>query len=350
MRLTKKNKLFLLISLGTGLVLLSCKKEEGLIKSDQVEKWTYFSTDNGLPSNQINCLAEDSSHNIWIGTNKGLAKFDGTNFTCYSLKDGLPSDSIYSLFCASNQELFVGTHNGFGKITGTGQYAEILNELDEKCVNFSENKQKIFCSTYFGYYVYYFSSQTYEWGYIDTTSVNGIIYVDPVTNIVFRQNKVYVAGEKGVYIINGNDMSLYSNKTLGMSSVNQLFKDKSDNIWLTSLNDNTVKCFNGTEFNDVTLFPLAKKYKAFIQDRYNNYWVSLYGYGVLNYGGGMSKMYNTASSSIQSNNINALFFDSKNNLWLGSNDKGLMCFKNIKPLQFDTGINSGSNPALNNNY
>ncbi|HEX2935295.1 MAG TPA: two-component regulator propeller domain-containing protein [Bacteroidales bacterium] len=360
---SKKNIVNSIILVMGILMAFSCKKEEDAISPENVEEWTYFSTDNGLPSNQINCIAEDSLHNIWIGTNKGLAKYDGSTFTYYSTKTGLPSDNIYSLLCSSNNVLFVGTQHGVCRISPKGNCFCDLKKSNLNCLKFCEYDfgNMVACASSYGYFIFDFKKSIIHPVIIDSTKVDGITYLDPVYDIVNRKDSIWVAAKKGIYVFTPTQFTneelgiqnvnhLITNKELGIQNVNHLFNDRSDNLWLTSSNDSKLMLYNGSEFTNDKLFVGYNNYKAFVQDRYNNYWVSIYGYGVLNYGGGMTKVYNTASSSILSDNINALFFDSKNNLWLGSNDKGLMCFKNIKPLQFDTGDNVGSNSALNNNF
>lgn len=52
-------------------------------------------TNSGLPSNVINCLVSDSIGNVWVGTDKGLSKYDGTNWTTYNTKNSpILSDNI----------------------------------------------------------------------------------------------------------------------------------------------------------------------------------------------------------------------------------------------------------------
>ncbi len=40
----------------------------------------------------LQLLAKDNSGNIWIGTNIGLIKFDGTTFTTFNTINGLPNN------------------------------------------------------------------------------------------------------------------------------------------------------------------------------------------------------------------------------------------------------------------
>ena len=52
--------------------------------------FSYFTTANGLPENQIRSFQEDEEGNIWLGTADGVSKFDGTHFTNYTTETGFP--------------------------------------------------------------------------------------------------------------------------------------------------------------------------------------------------------------------------------------------------------------------
>ncbi|MBQ8702161.1 MAG: response regulator [Prevotella sp.] len=69
---------------GSGLVLLDNSKEG----DPHVKR--IFTTEDGLPSNNIQQLIEDAAGNIWIGTDNGLARFSPKEQTFVSL---MPSDT-----------------------------------------------------------------------------------------------------------------------------------------------------------------------------------------------------------------------------------------------------------------
>jgi ligand-binding sensor domain-containing protein len=57
--------------------------QQGVSKFDG-KNWTPYTTANsGLSNNMVNCIVIDSKANKWIGTWKGLTKFDGSNWTTY---------------------------------------------------------------------------------------------------------------------------------------------------------------------------------------------------------------------------------------------------------------------------
>jgi len=85
------NKAFLLL-----LLLLFCK-----ISSAQNP--IYYTTKQGLPSNNVYDIKQDRNGFIWIATNRGVVKYDGVNSKVFTIKDGLPNNDVW-LLETDNQE------------------------------------------------------------------------------------------------------------------------------------------------------------------------------------------------------------------------------------------------------
>ena len=65
-----------------------------------------YTTSSGLPSTQINCISQDGEGCIWVGSQAGLTRFDGVEFTSYEC------GNVVSLLCDSLSRLWVGTSTG----------------------------------------------------------------------------------------------------------------------------------------------------------------------------------------------------------------------------------------------
>ena len=79
-----------------------------------------YSLEKGLSSSQVNDIAQDNLGYLWVGTQSGLSRFDGTNFVNFSLDDGLPDNKIEKLLIDDNQQLWVATPRGLAKQNGSG--------------------------------------------------------------------------------------------------------------------------------------------------------------------------------------------------------------------------------------
>jgi ligand-binding sensor domain-containing protein len=333
------NKLKLSMVLAIPFLLYTCTKDEGAISPSEIEKWYYYDISSGLPSNQIYCLAEDNIHNIWIGTNKGLVKYNGQSFQTYTAANlGMPSDTIFSVFWDSDNELLIGTANGFGHIYAN-QYSNVITISGLKCMKFCEDKNKyVYCATNIGVITYH-NRQFYSFIAVDSTlSSEGGYFDDPVYDVVCdNKNYLWAAAYKGLYLYTYTNKYFSSNESLGMYDVSKLFNDNKGNIWIASSKSLKVVIYNGTKFVNDSIYFGYYNYKAFTQDQFGDFWISINDHGVLHYGGGITKVYDTSHSLIKSDDINTIYNDSKGNIWFGSNDKGLLYLQNIRPLQFQFG-------------
>jgi len=71
--------------------------------------------DQGLPAGAVICLTQDSSGFIWLGTENGLVRYDGTHYRRWTSEDGLPSNWVARLVPATDGGVWVGTLRGLAK-------------------------------------------------------------------------------------------------------------------------------------------------------------------------------------------------------------------------------------------
>ncbi|MFB0547002.1 MAG: two-component regulator propeller domain-containing protein, partial [Anaerolineae bacterium] len=79
------------------------------------ETWTVYNTRNSeLPSDSLHSgLVFDGQGNLWIGTERGLAKFDGETWMVYNeVNSGLPDDFIWILLIDTQGNTWIGTYFG----------------------------------------------------------------------------------------------------------------------------------------------------------------------------------------------------------------------------------------------
>src|SRR5262245_41565077 len=78
-----------------------------------------YMLDDGLSNNNANCITRDWDGYVWIGTEAGLNRFNGYDFTVYKSLAGdsttISSNSIHALFTDSRGRLWIGTSQGICK-------------------------------------------------------------------------------------------------------------------------------------------------------------------------------------------------------------------------------------------
>ena len=56
-----------------------------------------YTTKQGLPTNHVYDMQEDSNGFMWFATKQGVVKYDGEKFKTFTIKDGLPNNDTWKL-------------------------------------------------------------------------------------------------------------------------------------------------------------------------------------------------------------------------------------------------------------
>ncbi|HEX8711301.1 MAG TPA: two-component regulator propeller domain-containing protein [Terracidiphilus sp.] len=74
--------------------------------------------ENGLPQNTVQALAQTSDGFLWLGTEAGLARFDGSGFQVFDRNSNppLPANDIHCLLASSDGALWIGTSEGLARL------------------------------------------------------------------------------------------------------------------------------------------------------------------------------------------------------------------------------------------
>ena len=72
----------------------------------------------GLPQMQVTDIAEDRDGYVWIATQGGVARFDGTEFRTFTVADGLPGNSTQALVAGPDGEVWAATGTGLAVFQG----------------------------------------------------------------------------------------------------------------------------------------------------------------------------------------------------------------------------------------
>ena len=106
---------------------------KGLAKFDG-SNFTYYNTGNttNFPvlTTSMQC---DTLGNVWIGSNNGLVKFDGSNWSTYTTSNsGIISNDVLNIALSNdNNAIWVGTADGFSLFNGK-EWKNFNNKFDEQ--------------------------------------------------------------------------------------------------------------------------------------------------------------------------------------------------------------------------
>jgi ligand-binding sensor domain-containing protein len=86
------------------------------------QKFTTYTTSDGLSGNFVRCVFQSGNGALWIGTDgAGLNRRTSSGFAHYSTAQGLSSNVILSLADGGHGDLWIGTPNGLNLLHPTGR-------------------------------------------------------------------------------------------------------------------------------------------------------------------------------------------------------------------------------------
>ncbi|HEX4809966.1 MAG TPA: two-component regulator propeller domain-containing protein [Bryobacteraceae bacterium] len=91
--------------------------ESGGLSILRAQKFTTFTTRDGLPEDSVRCVFQDRKGVVWIGTDShGVARYEHGKFTTLTTADGLSSNVTLALGDDANGDLLIGTPDGLNRI------------------------------------------------------------------------------------------------------------------------------------------------------------------------------------------------------------------------------------------
>ena len=262
---------------------------------------------DGLTSSQVNCILKDTRGYMWFGTPAGLYRFDGYTFRNFQ-SDSQDGSSLNDSYINSIQEMLDGN---------------------------------LLVETSSGYCIYHPQTETFERDMKQTFARMGIETIPSVVFIDRHKNLWGAIPNKGVVCYNQQQQLLfefgYTDDAQGVpQGVISSISDCRDGA-LIVYNDGRLVCCDvmhqqhtvwATDGIPQLKSRHSKSYKAFA-DQLDNIW--LYGQGTL-------CMYNKSSDTWDTSigerlgltgigvdrNINGMAGDKRGNIWIGSDQLGLM--------------------------
>jgi diguanylate cyclase (GGDEF)-like protein len=89
------------------------------------QRYSFSETGAPLDNLNVDCIAQDHSGYLWVGTENGLYRFDGSQVRRFGTSDGLEGRTIQNLYEESDGTLLVGTTAGIYFQLQNGSFAEI---------------------------------------------------------------------------------------------------------------------------------------------------------------------------------------------------------------------------------
>lgn len=118
--MTKRKPILTIVVCAMLVMLLGCRHQGTVGATLDKDEEHELVIANELSNARVQCIAEDADGYLWIGTFRGLNRYDGHEYHQYFCCDdslGLPDNNVQGLLCDQQGRLWVATVNGVCRYT-----------------------------------------------------------------------------------------------------------------------------------------------------------------------------------------------------------------------------------------
>ncbi len=282
----------------------------------------------GLPQSTVAAIARTPDGYLWLGTEEGLARFDGVRFTVFddSNEAAIPNNYITALFVDRSGRLWVGTHSGiavlqnghFKRFDGTAvlSHAYVRTFVEDRV-------GRLWVGTEDGLF-----------------EINGTSVLSFDASSGLRDMRVWALQEDrdgAMWVGGGSGLLRFDGKRFdamplgvrgGEPSVTAMHEDPDGTLWIGT-GTGALYRRNGNHFDVVVESGrLGKMVRALMRDHDGNLWIATKGGGLMRWRDGEFSSF--ATDLLTEGDLHALLEDDEGSLWVGSDSVGLLRLRDGK--------------------
>ncbi|MEO7079985.1 MAG: two-component regulator propeller domain-containing protein [Flavobacteriales bacterium] len=292
---------------------------------------------DGLPASKVYALLQDSTGLLWVGTEAGLASYDGNRVRAYGTNDHLAPNGARSLFLDKNLRLWVG-HLGGGISLKEGNRFRTLHigkapPTRDITGIAQDGKGDIWIAT-FGEGAYRISevgkdgpveAEIYDEGRGLSTRVTGITTLNDGRLLFLEAN-----GDMKIWDVEKQAFQAFKPKGLPMLlAVTTVFQDSRDGLWIGTQSSGAVHLDSRTgevETYDIATALPSNFVMCFSEDEQGRIWVGSWDNGLARIEKNGIRRFNTGNGT-HSQRMRCMARDREGNMLVGTHDAGLEVYK-----------------------
>jgi ligand-binding sensor domain-containing protein/signal transduction histidine kinase len=275
--------------------------------------------EQGLPQDSVRAITQTQDGYLWIGTDDGVARFDGVRFISFSLPEGLRSGPVRTLFGDSRGSLWIGSvgvglihwqSNRFTTFTmKDGLPSDSITALAE------DNEARMWIGTRRGLTVWATNQPT-------LLAMTEIFKGKPITALYKdRQGSMWIgAAGAGVFTFQAGRLVELTDAAVGglLQDPRCLLVDKRGRIWIGT-GDEFILCRDNGQWRPYRIprHFAGSFVNALVEQPDGTVWAGSAGEGLLQFKEGKLLMVN-ASSGLSDNSVESLLTDRDGNFWVGT--------------------------------
>jgi len=297
--------------------------DEGLARFDGYEFVSFTKANGDLPANSITALAATADGSLWIGTSNGLAQYRDHRFRTFTVKQGLPDNAITALYSDHEGTLWLVA----GLYLSRYQNGRFTNYRPEADIPVS-SVRAVCEDRHHDLWVAGFSRVVKMSGggkfvtMMEPGALQGMVVLSMISD---RDGNLWIGGNQGIVerTADGAIRKYTQRDGLPDPSVRALWQDRDGNIWAGT--NNGFARFEGGRFaTSREAGRDADLVRCLFEDREGNMWIGSNS-GLMRLRSDIFTVYGEAEG-LPSDEPNTVFQDRAGRVWVGFHDSGLMLF------------------------
>ncbi len=311
---------------------------------------TKYTTDNGLPQSSVYAIFQDKQGYLWIGTEGGMAKYDGGKFQIFMKEDGLVALHVNDIYQDSEGGIWIATIAGVSRYDGEKftNYTKANGLPDDFIFKVYQDRGG---NIWFGSYekgAIRFSNGKFE----SFNTSNGFPSNRVIDICEDRSGNLWFAtGSSGLIEMTPDGFKQFTMR-------DGLISDSTYSLLIDYKNRVVIGTTHGLSFYDGKKFKNYGCKKGFdnfvikdiIEDKYRNLWVCYEGGGIAEFDGKNVTRY-TDKNGLPSTFVLTGLEDKRGDLWFGTQN-GLIRInaERVKVLTKEDGLSDNVIYAINQDF
>jgi len=292
-----------------------------------------YTTQDGLVSNNVNCIAESQDGMIWFATEQGISGYDGKKFTNHTVDDGLPANRITTVLQTQDSALWFATNRGLVRYYQNRFviFQQIGSSPNNEVITlFESDDGTIWVSNQSGGLSAY-TQQIIHFGPKDGLANNQINLVHKA-----RDGSLWFGSARGgLSRFDGKGFSNFL-PTTDLPNVHIIAITETNNGTLWFGYRGGASSFDGQTFQHLSVEDgLGYSVHAVHEDKDTNMWFGTWSEGrsLSTYKGQRLQTFKP-SDGLATNNVTTIYQSADDNLWLATYGKGVFRYNGEKFTQF----------------
>ena len=281
--------------------------------------------EQGLPQNTVQTIVQSKKGYLWLGTEEGITRFNGTAFVTFD-RDNTPalagSDHVNTIYEDSKERLWIGTNEGLisykeGIFTRHSEHESLATQSIRAIAE--DESGRLWIGSLDGGLYRCETGNCSSFAHpetLDTYSIHTLLHSD-------HDNTLWIGTEQGLFSLETrSDHVEMEYHGLANQHILSLYQDAENNIWIGTRENLFVKKENGI----LSGFPQDTNFQDGVwsiwQDDSGSMWLGLSQDGLVRIRKNRLERF-PAEDKLSGGRIPALYEDREGSLWIGTEGTGL---------------------------